>query len=302
MKQLIIISGKGGTGKTSFTGALSHLIAEDAQIHAPILVDADVDAANLELLLNPTIEETHLFSGGEIARINQEACAACGKCMEVCRFDAVLNADYQYTIDPISCEGCGACAIVCPTQAISLQQEINGEWYQSTSRYGTLVHASLYPGQENSGKLVERIRSHAERLARESHSDLILVDGPPGIGCAVHSAVTGADMAVLVTEPSVSGIHDMKRAYATLQQFSVPAVVCVNKYDLNLKETRKIEEFCKANQIPVIGMLPFDSNVITAMTQGQPVTAMYPDSTTSKSFEQIYSVIKSALLTPEVSE
>lgn len=295
MKQLIILSGKGGTGKTSLTGALSHLIAQDTSIHAPVFVDADVDAANLELLLNPEKVEKHDFSGGEIAHVTHNLCINCGQCKETCRFDAIHAGDHHYSVDPISCEGCGACVLVCPVNAIKMEPETNGEWYRSNSDYGSVFHARLFPGQENSGKLIERLKTNASKAANEAQSDLMLVDGPPGIGCPVISTITGADIAVIVTEPSVSGVHDMKRAYATLDHFSVPTLVCINKYDLNLDETGKIEQFCQENEIPIIGKLPFDAEITTAMVNAKPITAFNPRSTTSLEICAIWNTIKSYL-------
>ncbi|MBI9044207.1 MAG: ATP-binding protein [Anaerolineaceae bacterium] len=297
MNHLVILSGKGGTGKTSFTAAAYHLAVQDPDIHFPVLVDADVDASNLNLLLSPVMQKRESFSGGELARIDSNLCIACGACFEACRFDAILEKpDYQ--VEPLACEGCGYCELVCPTQAITLKEEVNGEWYISKTQYGsTLVHAELYPGQENSGKLVAHIKEKALAIAQQNLSNFILVDGPPGIGCAVIASISGASAAIIVTEPSMSGIHDMLRAIETANHFQIKPYVCINKYDISAQGTAKIKTFCQENQIPILGEIPFDLEITRAMSVGLPITAFNPKSQTSKTIEKIWETIKNRIIT-----
>lgn len=270
MKEIVILSGKGGTGKTSVVAALAHLAAAT---HTLIMADADVDAANLELVLAPRRSYTTPFSGGEVAVIAQETCIACGRCAEVCRFAAILSGDNAYRVDEIGCEGCAACYYQCPADAIRMESRQDGEWYRSETRFGPLFHAHLFAGRENSGKLVTVVKQAARQAADRTQADLLLVDGPPGIGCPVIAATSGADLALLVTEPSVSGIHDLERILATTMHFRVPALVCINKADLNPRRTAEIEAYCAAQNVPVVGHIPFDSEVTAAMVRGQPVTA-----------------------------
>ena len=237
MKQLVILSGKGGTGKTSVAAAFAHL-AHDG--HFPIkavLADADVDAANLELVLRPERIETHDFTGGSVAVIDPKRCQSCGVCEQVCRFDAVLppsSGDSQstYAIDAIACDGCAACVYQCPEEAIHMEPQIAGRWYRSESRYGMLFHADLYPAQENSGKLVTLVKQNARLLALDTNGQVVIVDGPPGIGCPVIAAAAGADLAVIVTEPTVAGVHDLNRILQTTTHFRIPALVVINKADI----------------------------------------------------------------------
>jgi MinD superfamily P-loop ATPase len=252
-----------------------------------VLVDADVDASNLELLLEPTPIEAHDYIAGQVAVIDPELCTACGTCEDVCRFDAI----HQVTVDPLACEGCGACATQCPIGAIQLKSELAGHWYQSRSRFGTLFHAALNPGAENSGKLVTLIRQQAIQSARRDHHPLVIVDGPPGIGCPVIAAVSGADLAVIVAEPTVSGVHDLERVLATVRHFGVQALVCINKADLYPEGSRQIEAACDASGLPVIGQIPFDTVMVEAMIQGQPITLYQPDGPISKALNRAWQAI-----------
>ena len=269
MKQLVILSGKGGTGKTTVTAALAHLAAQDRRI---VLADADVDAANLGLVLAPVTEETHDFTGGRIAVIDPAACIACGRCAEVCRFDAVRPGD-TYTVDPIACEGCAACSYECPAEAIEMQSQCAGQWFVATTRYGPLYHAHLFAGQENSGKLVTLVKQMARLRALDDEADLLLVDGPPGIGCPVIATLSGAHLALIVTEPTVSGAHDLERALGLAAHFNIPATVLLNKADLSPMQAETISAYCAAQDIPLVGHLPYDSTVTEAMVRGEPVTA-----------------------------
>ena len=274
MKQLVILSGKGGTGKTSVAAALAHLASQELPI---VLADADVDAANLELVLDPIRLEEQVFMGGQIAVIDPDRCQLCGVCHDVCRFDAILPGDDEYRVDPLACEGCASCMYQCPEGAIHMEEQQAGLWFRSDTRFGPLFHAHLFAAQENSGKLVTMVKQQGRLLAMDEGRELLIVDGPPGIGCPVISASAGADLALLVVEPTVSGIHDLERALGTVTHFRVPALVCINKADLNSVQTSAIEAFCTAQGIEVVGKLPFDTIVTEAMVQGQPVTAYQPD-------------------------
>jgi len=288
MRQIVILSGKGGTGKTTVTAALAHLASREASL---VLADADVDAANLELVLSPQVQETEDFTGGGVAAIDPELCIACGSCYDVCRFDAIVPGDEVYTVDEIGCEGCGACTHVCPVDAIELQDRLDGRWFRSRSRYGPLFHAHLFAARENSGKLVMLIKAKARDLAAEQGADYLLVDGPPGIGCPVIAAISGMDLALLVTEPTVSGAHDLQRIVGVARHFGVPALACINKWDLSPAKTREITAWCDEQELPVIGRIPFDQAVTRAMVQGQPVTA-YSDGPVSQAIEVLWRQVK----------
>ncbi len=286
MKQLVILSGKGGTGKTSITAALAHLAHNDT---IPlVLADADVDAANLELVLSPNVLEEHDFMGGKVANIDLEKCIGCGKCELVCRFDAINTQGRKYQVDPIACDGCSACVYQCPTTAISMELQLAGHWFKSETYYGPLFQAALRPAQENSGKLVTMVKQQARLLAMDANYPLIIVDGPPGIGCPVISTVSGADMALILTEPSLAGVHDMERALEMTHHFNVPAVVCINKFDVYLDGAIQIEEYCHKHNDEVIGRIPYDSSIIEAMINGEPVTAFRPESPASKEIHTVW--------------
>ena len=247
MKQLAVISGKGGTGKTTLTAAFASL-ADNA-----ILADCDVDAADLHLILEPEVERTMEFSGLKLARKEHDKCISCGKCLEHCRFHAV---DSQYEIIETNCEGCGVCEYVCPADAMELVQWMSGHAYNSSTRFGPMAHAALKTAEEASGMLVSLVRNNARLLAKEHGRELIIIDGPPGIGCPVIAAIAGVDLVLIVTEPTVSGVHDAKRVIDVCQHFQTPAMLCVNKYDLNNIVTEKLEGFCKASGVKLAGRLP----------------------------------------------
>jgi MinD superfamily P-loop ATPase len=295
VKQIVILSGKGGTGKTSVAAAFAQLALTNAQQHRIVLVDADVDASNLELILSPTILETHEFKGGQVAVIDQQNCEGCGVCAELCRYDAIHEHNGQYAVDPIACEGCALCVYQCPSGAIRAEEQVAGQWFRSDSRYGPLLHAALWPAQENSGKLVTLVKQQARLVAMDGMYDLVLVDGPPGIGCPVISAAAGADLAVIVVEPTVAGIHDMERVLATVNHFGIPALVCINKADLYTEAVAEIEAFCDAQGVIVVGRLPFDTVVTEAMLRGQPVTEYCPDSMISRALSDAWSQVLSAI-------
>ncbi len=299
VKQLVILSGKGGTGKTSVAAALAHLAADGQQPMRAVLADADVDASNLELVLDPTRLETHDFTGGSLAIIDLVLCEGCGLCVEVCRFDAVASVAASggevYRVDPIACDSCAACVYQCPAQAIHMEPQLAGYWFRSESRYGPLFHAELRPAQENSGKLVTLVKQQARLLALDEGYQVVIVDGPPGIGCPVISAASGADLALIIAEPTAAGIHDLGRVLQTTQHFGVPALVCVNKADLYPHGTSRIEAHCQAHNVEMIGHIPFDETVTEAMVCGEPVTAYRPDAAASQAIMHIWQHVTARL-------
>ena len=269
MKEILVISGKGGTGKTSLVACFASL--------APnvLLADCDVDAADLHLVLSPRLKSSEDFYGGKKARINPEDCTNCGICFDLCRFDAVVKNNYsgnpdlaEFTIDAIGCEGCGVCAHFCPDDAIVLEQPKCGDLYLSETDFGPFVHAKLGIAAENSGKLVADVRKLARETAQKRPTDYIIIDGPPGIGCPVISSITGVDIVVIVTEPTVSGLSDLKRVERLSKHFGIPATVCINKYDINMAVTEEIVEYCRNNQITVLGKIPYDIAFTKAQIQG----------------------------------
>jgi MinD superfamily P-loop ATPase len=289
LKQLVVLSGKGGTGKTTVTAALAHLASRELPI---VLADADVDAANLELVLAPTKQEEREFRSGKVAVIDPGTCTACGRCVEVCRFGAVHVGD-AYRIDALACEGCASCLYQCPAKAVHMQEQQAGRWFRSDTRFGPLFHAHLFAGQENSGKLVTMVKQQGRLLAlsdlRGRGGELLIVDGPPGIGCPVISASAGADLALLVTEPTVSGVHDLERILGTVNHFQVPALVLINKADVNLTHTEDIETYCRAHGIALAGRLPYDDVFTEAMVRGQPVTTYRPDGPLALALRAVWS-------------
>jgi MinD superfamily P-loop ATPase len=273
MNEIVLISGKGGTGKTSVTAAFATLAER------PVLVDCDVDAADLHLVLTPTVQETHEFFGGKTARIEQDQCVGCGLCVDFCRFDAVAYAHHQtsdgqatrWTIDPVACEGCGVCAHFCPHQAIAFEESRNGYWYRSETRVGPMVHARLGVAAENSGKLVTLIRREARALAEAQGRELILVDGPPGIGCPVIASLSGAARVVIVTEPTVAGVHDLERVVSLAAHFKVSAGVIINKADLNRAKADEIVHYAQDHEVALLGEIPYDPVITQAQLAGQSV-------------------------------
>jgi MinD superfamily P-loop ATPase len=288
--RIVIASGKGGTGKTSLAAAFAHLAHDGPSPIPAVLVDADVDAANLEPVLRPRLLEAHEFTGGSLAIIDLQRCQACANCETACRFDAILP-DPTYQVDPIACEGCAACVFQCPEKAISMQPQVAGQWYRSDSRYGPLFHAELKPALENSGKLVTMVKQQARLASLDGDYPLLIVDGPPGIGCPVISALSGADLALIVTEPTVSGIHDLQRILETAAHFHIPTLVCVNKADLDPTGTRQIESFCRANNLNLAGNIPFEEAVTRAMMNGKPVTAYSSAALSSRCMASIWQAV-----------
>jgi MinD superfamily P-loop ATPase len=288
MKQLVILSGKGGTGKTCLAAAFAHLASQSPLADQVVLADADVDAANLELVLQPRLLEHEDFRGGQIAVIDQNTCVSCGDCEAVCRFDAIHHTDDLYQIDPIACDGCAACVYQCPNGSITMQEQVAGTFCVSDTRYGPLYHANLHPGRENSGKLVTLVKQRARLRAMDEGRQLVLVDGPPGIGCPVISAASGADLALIVAEPTAAGVHDMKRILQTTEHFHLRALVCINKSDIYLLGTKLIEAYCWDSDFELAGRIPFDETVTEAMVHGEPVTTYRPDAPASRAIVDIW--------------
>jgi MinD superfamily P-loop ATPase len=295
VKQLVILSGKGGTGKTSIAAAFAHLAQEGPSPLRAVLGDADVDAANLELVLQPRLLERHEFMGGSKAVIDPARCESCGVCAEVCRFDAVQQQDGRYAIDLVACDGCAACVYQCPEQAIRMEPQLAGHWFRSDSDYGPLFHAALRPAHENSGKLVTLVKQQARLLGLDEGHQAVIVDGPPGIGCPVISAASGADLAVIVAEPTVAGIHDLERAAQTTAHFRIPTLVCINKADVFPEGAARIEAYCREHAIEMIGRIPFDATVTEAMVQGEPVTAYRSDAPASEALRAIWQCVAARL-------
>jgi MinD superfamily P-loop ATPase len=268
MREIIIISGKGGTGKTSLTGAFAHLADHK------IICDLDVDAPDLHLLLQPAREREEEFYSGYEAEVDREMCTACGECATLCQFGAIRENGDGFVVDPLRCEGCKVCVAFCPAAAIRFPAKHCGQWFISSTRFGALVHAQLFPGGENSGRLVMVLKQQARELAKARGASLVLCDGAPGIGCPVISSLSGAHLAVAVTEPTPSGRHDLTRVADLCQHFRVPLAVIINKYDLNQEETRRIEAICEEGEYPVVAHLPHDPVVTRAMLQGLVVTEM----------------------------
>lgn len=268
MKELVIISGKGGTGKTSVTAALASLGG------SMVLADCDVDAADLHLVLAPDTKRTEPFVSGELARIDPDACTHCGECREHCRYNAIDDS-YRVTIE--SCEGCGVCAYVCPAGAAVMEPRLCGDWYTSETRFGTMVHARLGIGEENSGKLVTTVRKAAKEIAEERQVDLMLTDGPPGIGCPVIASLGGADMALAVAEPTNCAVHDLERVRKLAAHFDIPLMVVINKADINTELVDDIRQFCRMENVEVAGELPYHRGFTQAQLAGQSVVEFDPE-------------------------
>lgn len=279
IKELVVISGKGGTGKTSLMAAFAALADKK------VLCDADVDAADLHLLMAPDIVERHDFLGGGEAVINPERCTQCGYCRELCRWDAIND---QFQVEAIDCEGCGVCVDLCPENAIDFPTKTCGEWYISNSRFGPMVHARLGIAEENSGKLVALVRQEARKIAEQKGMDLIITDGPPGVGCPVIASIGGATALIIITEPTVSGLHDMDRVAELASHFNVPAMVCLNKYDLNQQQTEKIKDHIQKNQLIFLGQIPFDPDFVKSMVLGKTILEYGPDENVASAIKSVW--------------
>lgn len=265
MEEIVVISGKGGTGKTTLTASFAVLAGGEA-----VMVDADVDAANLSLVLTPQQLESHPFIASRRAVLYRERCTECALCRELCRFDAISES---YQVDPLSCEGCTVCSRACPKEAIAMAEVVSGHWFLSETPYGKLVHARLEVAEENSGKLVTLLRNRARELAAAEEKKYLLIDGPPGIGCPVIASLSGAARALIVTEPTVAGLHDLQRVLAVCRHFEVPAVACINRCDLDKDNARAIEAYCNEESVKVAAKIPFYREVTEALVQGKPVVS-----------------------------
>ncbi len=286
MKQLTILSGKGGTGKTTLTACFA-VLAKNA-----VVADCDVDAPDLHMLLHPEIFETQEFHGSKLAVIDKTKCTECGLCKKRCKFDAITS---DLNIETISCEGCNVCVAVCPVQAISLIDRISGHAYLSKTNHGFMTHALLNPGESNSGKLVTLVRQNAKILAGKKGADLVIIDGSPGVGCPVIASVTGVDAALVVTEPTLSGIHDLERVLKLLNHFNVVPYVCVNMYDINTNNTNHIMNYCNEHRVEVVGSIPFSSTVTQAMVKGKTIVEYSPDSSVAEEIRNIWKKLLVAL-------
>ena len=264
MKQILVISGKGGTGKTFFTGCLAVYFKDK------IIVDCDVDAANLHLILHPKIKEKHEFWSGKKAYIDQDNCSLCGTCKEICRFSAVIEENGIYTIDPYSCEGCTICSYMCPSEAIVLKDNLAGYYFISETKYGPFIHAELGIAQENSGKLVAKLREIAKNLAEKKNYKYVIIDGPPGVGCPVIASLTDVDIAIIITEPTLSGLHDLERVVELANHFKIPLKLIINKFNLNEEITSKIEKRANELKVQIIGKIPFSEDILNSVKFGIP--------------------------------
>jgi len=294
-KELVVISGKGGTGKTSIVASFAALADK------VVLADCDVDAADLHLVLAPKIVRRTSFSGGKRARVKPGHCNACGKCEEICRFDAIYfdgpgngRAAKTFRIDPIACEGCGVCAWFCAENAIEFAPAVNGEWYVSDTRHGPMVHAKLGVAEENSGKLVSIVRKEAGTLAQHRGMDLVLIDGSPGIGCPVIASITGADLVLIVTEPTLSGLHDLGRVAAVSRHFGIPGMVCINKWDLNPDLAAEIDRQANEHGLTVAGRVRYDRAVTDAQVRKQAVVE-YQQNGCTEDIREVWDAVSRSL-------
>jgi MinD superfamily P-loop ATPase len=278
VKEITVLSGKGGTGKTSLTASFAVLTQNS------VLTDCDVDAPDLHMLVKPEVLETQEFKASRVAVIDEETCIQCEKCEENCRFGAIE----KHVVDPILCEGCGVCAYICPVAAVELEKRVSGVAFISKTKYGPMSHALLNPGEENSGKLVALVRQNAKKVAEKENCEPIINDGPPGIGCPVIASLGGVDMGLIVAEPTMSGIHDMERALGLLNHFKIHSLVCVNKYDINEENTARIVEFCESKGVYVVGKIPFDPIVTEAMVAGKPIVEYAPKIKVSQAIEELW--------------
>lgn len=284
-RELVVVSGKGGTGKTSLVGSFAVLAGKRA-----VLADCDVDAADLSIITRARIVEERVFQASRKAVIQEDKCARCDRCVALCRWGAITD----YRVDHFSCEGCGVCYHVCPHGAVRMEDRISGHLYVSATPYGPLVHARLKPGEENSGRLVSLVKKRAREIAEREETRLIIIDGPPGIGCPVISSLSGSSLALIVTEPTLSGIHDLARVWTTCRYFNVPALVCINRWDLEEENTRHIEAYCRDEGIEPVMRISFDQAVTRALVQRIPVVE-YTDGSISGEIARVWELVEKAL-------
>ncbi|MGB9717564.1 MAG: ATP-binding protein [Thermoproteota archaeon] len=285
MKQVAIVSGKGGTGKTTIAASFSCLAKNK------VIADCDVDSAMLHLLLKPEIMSSREFHGSKLYEIDESKCIRCGLCESHCRFNAIKNL----RIEPFLCEGCAVCYHVCPVNAIKTHEKISGYMFTSKTKYGPMVHAKLNATESNSGKLVTMVRNKAKRIAEEENADLILIDGPPGLGCPLFATMTGIDIAIAVAEPTMSGIHDLERLIRVINHFRIKPIVIVNMYDVNEKNTEEILNYCRRNAVDVAGLIPFDKAAVDAIVNGLPVIDYATDSDISRAIKQIWNIMEEVI-------
>lgn len=283
--EIAVISGKGGTGKSCISAAFASLSQK------VVLADCDVDAANLYILFDPTHEEEQVYIGGQKARINYDLCTNCGLCESYCRFGAISTVSDKVIITESACDGCKLCSRICPANAISMHDSDKSRMYAGNFRYGKMVYGRLAPGEDNSGKLVNIVRDKAKAIAKSEKIDIILIDGPPGIGCPAISTITGVDLALIVTEPTVSGLNDLKRTIEITSQFNLETWVLINKYDLNTDMSNQIKNYCDTKNIKMAGLLPFDPDVVDAMVNCKSIVEWMPDSAISTQIKKIYSTL-----------
>lgn len=287
MKEITILSGKGGAGKTTVAAALAS-VAQNS-----VFCDNDVDAADLHLIFKPEIKEKHAFNSGTIATINSELCTVCGQCQSSCRFTAIhTNSNGFPEVNTFKCEGCRLCERICPVNAITSQQNMNNYWYVSNTRFGKFIHAKMGAGEENSGKLVTKIRERAKEIALEINAGFIINDGPPGIGCTAISSITGTNTVLLAIEPTVSGLHDAQRLHTLVQSFNVPVFAVINKFDINKEFTEKVEDYLNAHEIPLVGRIPFTELMVESMIEEKTVIEYAPKSDLSIVFQSIWEQIQ----------
>jgi MinD superfamily P-loop ATPase len=295
MKEITILSGKGGTGKTSVTAAIASVAGNS------VFCDNDVDAADLHLIFDPDVKETHRFYGAWVASIDEDKCTNCGICKSHCHFDAIhFKEEGGLYINLFQCEGCRLCERVCPVGAISSERNNNNFWYVSDSRFGPFVHAKMGPGEENSGKLVTQVRQKAREIAREIASDFVINDGPPGIGCSAISSVTGANAVLLVVEPTRSGIHDTERLVELVQSFNIPLFALINKYDLNPRVSMDMEAFMDRKNIPLLGKWNFDVNIVESMIDEKSIVEFASESRPARVIEEVWEQLKEFLVSGKV--
>lgn len=281
MNEIAILSGKGGTGKTSLSAAF-------ATLGQNVVADCDVDAANLHLILQPQNYHQEKFISGYKAVVANDTCKPDGLCIEVCRFDAISMVDGKITISPTKCDGCKLCSRICPSNSITMIPEDRSFWFAGNYRNGKMIHARLAPGEENSGKLVNVVREKAKITAKEEGFDTIIIDGPPGTGCPAISSVTGVKKVIIVTEPSQSAFHDLRRIVQVVHNFKIETYIVINKFDLNLEITCDIENWCFENNLPVLGKILFDREIVEAMIQCKSILEWLPESAVSKEIINIW--------------
>ncbi len=288
LKQIAIVSGKGGTGKTTLSASFSYLA------DSRVMADCDVDAPNLHIILKPEIKETQQYIGSKKAVLDQDKCTKCGICQETCRFDAIGFDGEKYFVKEYACEGCNACVMKCPTGALRLEDSLSGEYYSSQTEKGPMIHALLRPGEETTGGLIAEVRKKAVSVAHEEDIHLIIIDGAPGIGCPATSSITSTSYVVIVAEPTMSGLHDLKRIVKTVEHFRIPMGIVINKYDINEEQTRKIEKYCEENSLEILGKIPYDTMVKTATEQAKPVISY--DCSSANEIKKIWNKVENKVM------